>query len=160
MSPADSSSAASCLIPIPFAFRRTTAGTLSDSFVRRSLGITTGGVSSFNAEQVKPFYGDARAVAAPPPGFVQQSPSGGYVPAPLMSREPGDFRLGQINPVNTADIVLPHPATSFAGPVDPSTQNPTVITASPLYGITVECEKRHRRRLSRGAEHLRPDAAG
>jgi tetratricopeptide (TPR) repeat protein len=118
----------------PFAFRGNVAGLQTDQFIRQSSGITTGGVSNFNAQQVQPFFGDARAVA-PPTGFVQQSPSGGYVPAPNLTREPGDFRLGVAAPGTNA-LTLPQPGQLvLPGPVDPSTQNPTVITASPLYGV-------------------------
>src|SRR4051794_3998608 len=117
----------------PNVFHGTTAGSLSDNFIRQSSAAPYGGVNQNNAQQVTTFYGSARASAVPP-GFVQQSAGGGFVPGPAAVREPNDFRLGQTLNIPTA--ILPHPGQLvLPGPVDPNTQTSSVITASPLYGV-------------------------
>jgi tetratricopeptide (TPR) repeat protein len=119
----------------PFAFRGRVAGVQTDDFARGSSGIPRGGISNANATLIKPFYGDART-AEVPPGFVQQPNSLGFIPAPSISRQPGDFRMGAALPLGTSQVMLPMPGQLILpGPVDPSTQLPTVITASPLYGV-------------------------
>src|SRR6185437_11761507 len=109
-----------------------------DNFTKQSSGVPTGGagpLSNFNANSVKPFYGDART-AEVPPGFVQQPNSQGYVPAPQVTRQAGDFRMGAALPLDSGQVMLPQPGQLILpGPVDSSTQIPTVITASPLYGV-------------------------
>lgn len=117
----------------PGAFRGTTAGVGVDQFVRQSAGVPIGTYGNNNAQNVLPFYGDARA-APPPPGFVQQAAGQpGYVPGLPPTRTNGDLRLG--NPFETIQITQPRPGQLILpGPVDAS-QQPTVITASPLYGV-------------------------
>jgi len=118
----------------PRAFRGPTAGGLSDRFIRQSSGAPFGGVPNNNAQVVQPFYGDSRAVP-PPPGFVEQAPgTSGYIPAPQITRQPNDLRLGQTLDIPTT--ALPQPGQLYLpGPVDPSTQTSSLITASPLYGV-------------------------
>lgn len=118
----------------PRAFRGTTAGGLSDRFIRSSSGAGFGGVSQNNAQVAQQFYGESRAVA-PPAGTVQQGiGTSGYVPAPTLTRQPGDFRLGDV--IGTSTTILPQPGQLvLPGPVDPNTQTSSVITASPLYGV-------------------------
>lgn len=119
----------------PFAFRGHVAGVQTDNFARGSSGIPRGGISNFNATAIKPFYGDARTVEVPP-GFVQQPNSMGFIPAPTIQRQAGDFRMGAALPLGTTQVMLPQPGQLILpGPVDPGTQMPSVITASPLYGV-------------------------
>jgi hypothetical protein len=118
----------------PGAFRGTTAGSSMDRFIRSSTAAPFGGVSSNNAQTVQPFYGSSRA-APPPPGFVQQTPgTGAYVPPPVMSHDAGDLRLGVTNAAPPSALPLPGQLI-LPGPVDPNTQNNSLITASPLYGV-------------------------
>jgi tetratricopeptide (TPR) repeat protein len=117
----------------PFAFRGQTAGIQSDRFIRDSAGVPIGGVGQNNASALRPFYGQSQTVERPP-GYQLEAPGTGFVPAPLMSRQPGDLRLGR--PFEQPVQMLPQPGQLvLPGPVDPATQQPTVITASPLYGV-------------------------
>ncbi|MDB5326877.1 MAG: repeat protein, partial [Phycisphaerales bacterium] len=63
----------------PQAFRGRSASANLDNFVRSSSGVTTGGVTSYNANQTRAFYGDSRNVP-PPAGTVGISTTGGYSP--------------------------------------------------------------------------------
>jgi hypothetical protein len=117
----------------PNVFHGITAGSLSDDFIKQSSGAPYGGVNQNNAQQVQPFYGQDRATALPQ-GFVQQQPGGGFVPAPEVTRQPNDLRLGET--LNIPTTILPQPGQLvLPGPVDPNTQTSSVITASPLYGV-------------------------
>lgn len=124
---------------VPYTEDRAFRGNISrpsDAFIRGSSGTPYGGFggSNSNASTVRPFYGDARAVA-PPDGFVRNNVgSGGYVPGAVQQRSGADLRLGSL--LETPTIVLPSPGqTVMPGPVDPSTNNNTLITASSLYGV-------------------------
>lgn len=63
----------------PRAFRGPTATSVSDNFIRQSSGVSTSGVTSFNARETQPFFGDSRAVP-PPPGMQMIPGGGGWVP--------------------------------------------------------------------------------
>jgi len=121
----------------PKAFRGNLGERPSDNFVRGSSGTpyaADSGANS-NAQNVRPFYGDSRGVA-PPDGFIRTSPgSTGYIPSDQPDLRLGsDLRLGQVTTEQT--IQLPQPGeTVLPGPVDPSTQNDTLFTMSPLYGV-------------------------
>jgi tetratricopeptide (TPR) repeat protein len=118
-----------------FEFRGDTGGRSLDRFIRQSSGVPIrGGDSNFNAQTFQPFYGDGRAVA-PPPGFVQQSPGGGFIPAPSAPQRPAsDLRLG--TPLDGAINAMPQPGQfALPGQVDPGSINRPVMSASPLYGI-------------------------
>ena len=125
---------------VPYSEERAFRGFLpertSDLFIRSSSGTPYGGYGGYNsnANTLRPFYGDSRA-AAPPPGFTPTNiGSGGYVPAPIEQRIGSDLRLG--NPLDITPVALPAPGTTvLPGPVDPSTNNNTLITASSLYGV-------------------------
>ncbi|HLL90979.1 MAG TPA: hypothetical protein VK324_16885, partial [Tepidisphaeraceae bacterium] len=120
------------------AFRGSTAGRVSDDFIRESAGVPLPGQpnANTNAQVARPFYGQGRA-APPPAGTVQQGFSGAYV-APLDTRapmrSPADLRLGtvvdspQVLPPSLGDLAV------AGAPLDPSAGN-TLITASPLYGV-------------------------
>lgn len=67
-------------------FRGATAGRAVDTFTRDSSGTTTGGTTSYNANQTRQFYGDSRAVA-PPPGTIRTPGGTGFVPPrPITTR--------------------------------------------------------------------------
>jgi len=112
----------------PRAFRGPTAGQRTDAFVRQSAGVPIPGMGPSNAQAARPFYGESRAVP-PPPGFVQQGFSGGYVPAPRVEPLPSDLRAGR--PFDdrmpaAGGVMMPGPVTGM---------DPTMVTASPLYGV-------------------------
>jgi hypothetical protein len=81
-----------------------------------------------------PFYSTAN-LAVPPPEAVTQTANGvGLIPAPKITQQPNDMRLGLINSVTNQNY-LPAPGElDLPGPVDAS-GNPTILTASPLYGV-------------------------
>ena len=120
----------------PFSFRGQTAGISSDRFIRESAGVPlSSGPSGINnnASNLRPFYGVGQTVERPP-GFVEAVPGTGYVPAARISREAGDLRLGR--PFDFPQPSTPQPGQLILqGPLSPDTQQPTVITASPLYGV-------------------------
>lgn len=121
--------------PIPYtdprAFRGTTAGQVSDRFIRDASG---------SPGQATAFYGASRAVPAPT-GFAREGFTGGYVPpgavasqvappsySPSMNFDPAIAGRVLSAPPRQSEMVLP-------GPLDPTTLQPTMITGSPLYGI-------------------------
>lgn len=119
-------------------FRGETAGESSDRFVRGSAGVPVRGAPSNPMLNPQPFYGESRAVR-PPEGFREQGNTGGYTPAPAQTRAPGDWRLGAVyDQPQERDRVMGDPGANgqlmLNGPVD-ANGNPTVITASPLFGV-------------------------
>jgi tetratricopeptide (TPR) repeat protein len=118
----------------PRAFRGATVGNTSDRFIRDSAGVPNQMAPQTDLTRPQPYYGEARSVA-PPPGFVRQGFTGGYTPAMPTAprRTAGDMRLSP--PVEGPEISLPQPGQlMMPGPLDPE-QQPTVLTASPLYGV-------------------------
>ncbi len=99
----------------PFAFRGATANVTTDNFVRDSAGISTGGRTSYNANNTQQFYGDSRAVA-PPPGFMMIPGSGGYVPPRNTPYRTVDPRLGALS----SEVNLQFRPDQFGmpGPID------------------------------------------
>jgi hypothetical protein len=120
----------------PEAFRGNRTQHPSDAFVRGSSGGYSfdSGFNS-NAQVVRPFYADSRNVP-PPEGFIRTSVgTPGYVASNLPDqRIDSDLRLG--NPLSNTTVILPQPGqTLLPGPLDPTTGNNTLITASSLYGV-------------------------
>lgn len=119
----------------PTAFRGTTAGELSDNFIRNSSGAPIGGVYQNNAQRVQAFYGPSQA-APPPPGYRIENPSIGVTSSTIspMTRQAGDMRMGAVT--LTPSTLLPTPGQLLMpGPVDPTSRANTFISASPLYGV-------------------------
>jgi hypothetical protein len=125
--------------PVPYrdpgAFTGPTAGNEIDRFVRDSSGTPYSGYGGYNsnAQVARVFYPDSNR-AAPPPGFVQQGPSGGYVASSApQTRLGSDLRVG--DPIDTQMVPNARPGQlMLPGPVDASNQD-TLLTASPLYGV-------------------------
>ncbi|HRK29716.1 MAG TPA: hypothetical protein PLD59_01455 [Tepidisphaeraceae bacterium] len=121
----------------PRAFRGTLSAGGVDRFVAQSAGPTVvqgnyAGDARSNAQAVRPFFGESEGVA-PPPGFAAIGSTGGYVPAAPPTRIGSDLRLGNV--FDTPTTALPRPgALLLPGAVDTSNNN-TLITASPLYGV-------------------------
>jgi tetratricopeptide (TPR) repeat protein len=116
----------------PTAFRGNLPGTGVDRFISETAGIADVQNSHFNLNRPKEFYGDADTVA-PPAGFVQQPYTGEYIPPPTAPKSSNDLRLG--NPMDAPMTLLPKPGELILpGPVD-STNQQTLLTASPLYGV-------------------------
>src|SRR5262245_40545020 len=117
-------------------FRGTTGSQASDFFIRGSSGTPYGGFGGYNsnANTTRSFIGDSEAIP-PPVGYTRTNFGvGGYVPAPAETRYSADLRMGNI--LNSPTIVLPQLGTTILpGPLDPSTQNTTLLTMSSLYGV-------------------------
>jgi len=118
----------------PGEFRGRTASQSTDDFIRDSAGtgdFIRGNTRSGSNPQA--YYGN-RYVAPAPEGFSNNAiGSGAYLPGPTARRQGADLRLGQvydsptITPIRPGDLLLP-------GPVD-SSNNRTLLSASPLYGV-------------------------
>jgi hypothetical protein len=118
----------------PDAFRGNAAGSSMDAFVRSSSAAPYGNIPQNNAQSVQSFYGTSYAAPAPPNYIQQGIGAGAFVPAKTMSRAASDLRMGQV--LNSPTTTLPQPGQlMLPGPVDASTSNSTMITASPLYGV-------------------------
>jgi len=124
----------------PRAFRGSLSGGGFDRFIAQSAGsapnVVQGnyfGEASSNAQAVRPYFGDSEGVA-PPSGFIPLGASGGYVaPTALPSRIGSDLRLGNV--YSNPTTALPKPGELLLpGAVDTSNNN-TLISASPLYGV-------------------------
>jgi hypothetical protein len=101
-----------------------------DRFIADSAGAPTayGGQQNY-LQQPQAFYG-SRLVAAPPPGFAQQGFTGTFLPkAASGTGNALDNRVEtRLEPPKPSDLLLP-------GPVDPETNLPTMLSASPLLGV-------------------------
>ncbi len=110
-------------------FRGGTAGRATDQFVRNTAGVPLGSAPAQDLTTPRPFLGESRAVQ-PPAEYSRVGFSGGYIPADDALRIEQDTRLGA--PLQTrriqAGLLLP-------GGVDAQTQQPLVLSGSPLYGI-------------------------
>ncbi len=101
----------------PRAFRGVTSNVVGD-FIRSSSGVTTGGVASFNANTVRPFFSEQRFVA-PPQGFGRLPSVGGFVPVTPQSRLASDTRVG----LDAADQIAAQAPVGVDG-LPPSSINP------------------------------------
>ncbi|MDB5325158.1 MAG: repeat protein, partial [Phycisphaerales bacterium] len=90
----------------PQAFRGRSASAQFDNFVRGSSGVTTGGVTSYNANQTRAYYGDSRNVP-PPAGTVGISTTGGYSPPVPTAWRSVDPRTSAVSNGTTAVINRP-----------------------------------------------------
>lgn len=112
-------------------FRGSVGTDASDRFLRASAGVDYRQQSNGQAPPV--FYGN-RLNTAPPAGVQPDFGTGTYISAPPPPRLGSDLRLGV--PALGATVVLPRPGELvLPGPVDPSTNQALLVTASPLYGI-------------------------
>lgn len=120
----------------PLELRTNVAGQDTDVFIRRSYGVTNA-VAGQLPNQSNIFYG--RALATPPPaGTIQQGFTGTYIAPqgvpPYTVTSPFTPRNNEL--LVTPQITLPRPGELFLpGPVDPQTNRPTYVVASPLSGI-------------------------
>jgi hypothetical protein len=87
--------------------------------------------------QGRVFYGDGRMVP-PPPDYKPIAPgTPGYIPSQqIQPRSVGDARLGDISHGSVVDTPETNPLV-LQGPLDQQGQ-PSIITASPLFGIRPE----------------------
>jgi hypothetical protein len=118
----------------PAAFRGPTAGLVGDRFVRGSAGVPQPmGGPQINLSQPTAFYGSDR-VGPPPAGYVPTvGASGGYIPSSAAAVNPGlgvrTFNQGLDSSFRSGELTLPT--------LDSATNQPTLLTASPLYGVRV-----------------------
>ena len=113
----------------PREFRGNVGGQDFDRFIANSSGAPQAyGGQNFVA-QPQTFYG-SRLATAPPPGFIEQGFTGIFLPKPTAGGGNAlDNRLEtRLEPPKPSDLLLP-------GPVDPETNLPTMLSASPLLGV-------------------------
>src|SRR6266850_7614481 len=113
----------------PREFRGNVGGQDFDRFIANSAGAPQAYGGQNFIPQPQTFYG-SRLAAAPPPGFVQQSSTGLFLPSPTATGGNAfDNRLEtRLEPLKPSDLLLP-------GPIDPETNLPTMLSASPLLGV-------------------------
>lgn len=111
-----------------------------DSFIARSSGVPQGGQAAPllpGVDNTQRFYG--RDTVTPPADFQQQAGTGVYLQRPDLAQRERQERIdhrvrteliesGALREINPLDVVMP-------GPVDPLTNLPTMLTASPLLGV-------------------------
>jgi len=133
---------------VPYTDQREFRGNVGSADFDRFIAGSAGAPQAYSApqnylQQPQTFYG-SRLVGPAPQGFAQQSMSGLYLPSPKLT-DPNavDNRIDtRLEPVKPADLLLP-------GPVDPETNLPTMLSASPLMGVRqwkfneAEDRKRH-----------------
>jgi tetratricopeptide (TPR) repeat protein len=117
----------------PREFRGGVAGEDFDRFIARSAGSPQSYAAENVNGQVEPFYG--RRLATPPPqGFAQYGSTGTYVGTQQIA--PSSAGLGPMNGLLLDNRISPRPADlMMPGPIDPQTNLPTYLSASPLLGI-------------------------
>jgi len=104
------------------------------NFIRTSQGIPSAFAPPPPVNPMLPAYTEQQWVA-PPSGFTETSNNPVYTPAAQKVNSLGDARLGAPI-INNAAIMMPAPGEMLMpGPVDPTSQLPSIVTASPLYGI-------------------------
>lgn len=116
-------------------FRGFAPGTSTDNFIRDSAQVGVGNTPAPIPGVPTPYYGASRFSAPSQPGFVQNPTGPGYVPAEPNYVQAHDLRLGaQLDAIPTnqvpraGELLLP-------GPVDPTSNQQTSLSASPLTGI-------------------------
>jgi tetratricopeptide (TPR) repeat protein len=123
----------------PYAFRGPTAGIVSDTFAKNSVGVPRAGAPPIAPNTSVPFYGAAQTVA-PPPGFQLNASKTGYVPPatvggtarPLQDQRIGIVDLNQpISPTPTPGDIM------MRGTLNPqqAAQQAGILTGSTLYGV-------------------------
>ncbi len=117
----------------PKAFTDIAAGQTADRFIAGSTGSSQSNTAPGNINTPRPFYGQSR-FAPPPPGFVRDSTTGAYVPAPNKSAQYEDTRVGALPDPSITALPLPG-ELMMPGPVNPASNQRSIITASPLYGV-------------------------
>ncbi len=105
----------------------------SDRFLAIS-GPVNYGSRTTGASNALPFYSTANITTAPPPNFVTTPGNGALIPAPTVSNQTNDTRVGMTNSVVGQPTLARPGELDLPGPVDPS-GNTSALTASPLYGI-------------------------
>jgi tetratricopeptide (TPR) repeat protein len=119
----------------PREFAGTVAGEDFDRFIRRSSGIPQPyQAQTHDPNQVNVFYGRALSPSQAPANAVPQGASNTFIVDPNLSRPAQDTRLGV--PPEGAPAVMPRLGELLLpGPVDPRTNVPSVVSASPLLGV-------------------------
>ena len=113
----------------PREFRGNVGGQDFDRFIAGSAGAPTPYAAQQNyLQQPQAFYG-SRLVTAPPQGFAAQGFNGTFLPKSTDAGTALDNRLEtRLDPLKPSDLLLP-------GPIDPETNMPTMLSASPLLGV-------------------------
>jgi tetratricopeptide (TPR) repeat protein len=119
----------------PTSFRGFAPGQGTDAFVRDSAGVGVANTPPPIPGATTEYYGPSKFAPPPQPGFVANTIGGGYVPAQPIVVQPNDARLGaHLDATPTGQIPKPGELL-LPGPLDPTSNLPTVLSASPLTGI-------------------------
>jgi len=111
-------------------FRGSVAGQGMDQFIKYSSGAPAAYQGPTMPNQVQAFYG-SRLAEPPPPGFTQMGYTGTYIDRSVgqdQRPESGMWGSSFLYTPGTGELLM-------TGPVDPQTNQPTLLTASPLQGI-------------------------
>ena len=120
----------------PNAFNGFTAGRATDNFTRDSSGVGVPNTLPPTPGVATPFFGVSRFAPPPQPGLAQsQTSQGGFVPAPTIVVQPNDLRLGAHLEAETSSIIPKAGQLLLPGPIDPTSNQQTLLNASPLTGI-------------------------
>ena len=114
----------------PYNFQAPTGANGIDRFVRDSSGTTTGGVTSYNADTVRPYYSGSQAIA-PPPGYAKQPFVGGYVPQRLSAPTAADQRPDAATNFRLDSAVPTAGTYNLPGPADPDGNQSTIDPNAP-----------------------------
>ena len=104
-----------------------------DNFIKNSVSAPPAYQSPVFPGQIQAFYGSQLA-EAPPAGFVQRGFTGTYTPPP----NPLGYDRPAQGPLLSSGPFLLTPLTNevlLQGPLDPATNQPTLLSASPLLGL-------------------------
>lgn len=119
----------------PNSFRGFAPGQTTDNFVRDSSGVGVPNTPPPIPGATTEYYGPSKFAPPPQQGFVANPIGGGYVPAQPIVVQPNDARLGaHLDALPTGQIPKPGELL-LPGPLDPTSNLPTVLSASPLTGI-------------------------
>jgi tetratricopeptide (TPR) repeat protein len=118
----------------PYAFRGSTAGALSDNFIKNSAGVPQAYAAPPVPNTPSAFYG-ASSTVQPPPGFQLSMNRGGYVPPPPPgARGMQDQRLGVVD-LNAPISPTPTPGEMLTRGSLTQGNTAGILSGSPLYGV-------------------------
>jgi tetratricopeptide (TPR) repeat protein len=120
---------------VPYTDQREFRGNVGGQDFDRFIAGSAGAPQPYSApqnflQQPQPFYGQRLANQQAPKGFAEQGISGLFLPKPITDNANAlDNRIEtRLEPPKPSDLLM-------AGPVDPETNLPTMLTASPLLGV-------------------------
>jgi tetratricopeptide (TPR) repeat protein len=121
----------------PTEFAGFQAGRAVSNFEKNSVGVGVPYSPTQVPNQSTPYYAENRFAAPAAPGKWATAPnSAGYIPAQPIVIQPNDPRLGVHLDAEEVQGAMPKPGELvLPGPIDPTSNQRTVFTASPLMGV-------------------------